>query len=260
MAKKLDPSPKVPQGEYPQLSPNPTYEDGLVDDTGIKPNGSESYNPQEKPTVFNGRVCINGKLLINGKEPLTEENELPPTTDATAGQVLKLDSNKKPKWQNDAAGMTNPMTAADDLIIGGTDGVPTRLPKGTEGQILKVGSSGLEWGAAGVELYAHSCRLVVKSGYESAEIPLSFVSTSSTHITPSTATLYHVAGVQGRRLTPYMDSPGGTEVNYIVSRVNNAGSDPALTGVTITNLATNTAEVISVANLIITYNTEPYQL
>jgi hypothetical protein len=32
--------------------------------------------------------------------------------------------------------MANPMTAAGDLIIGGTSGAPTRLPLGTDGQLL----------------------------------------------------------------------------------------------------------------------------
>lgn len=34
--------------------------------------------------------------------------------------------------------ITNPMTAQDDLIVGGSDGTPTRLAKGTGGQVLTV--------------------------------------------------------------------------------------------------------------------------
>ena len=44
-----------------------------------------------------------------------------------------------------AGGFVNPMTSAGDLIVGGTDGEATRLGIGTQGQVLKVGSSGLEW-------------------------------------------------------------------------------------------------------------------
>ncbi len=44
------------------------------------------------------------------------------------------------------SGMTNPMTAAGDIIIGGTSGAPTRLAKGTDGQVLTV--------VAGVPAYA----------------------------------------------------------------------------------------------------------
>lgn len=50
--------------------------------------------------------------------------------------------------------MSNPMTTAGDIIVGGTSGAPSRLASGTTGQILKVGSNGLEWGAeTGQALY-----------------------------------------------------------------------------------------------------------
>lgn len=38
-------------------------------------------------------------------------------------------------------GLTNPMTTLGDLIAGGTSGVPTRLPIGTDGQVLTARSS-----------------------------------------------------------------------------------------------------------------------
>lgn len=44
-----------------------------------------------------------------------------------------------------AGGFVSPMTTAGDIIVGGTDGEATRLGVGTQGQVLKVGSSGLEW-------------------------------------------------------------------------------------------------------------------
>lgn len=44
-------------------------------------------------------------------------------------------------------GMLNPMTTAGDLIVGGASGAPTRLAKGYQGQVLKVGASSLEWSA-----------------------------------------------------------------------------------------------------------------
>lgn len=45
----------------------------------------------------------------------------------------------------------NPMTAAGDLIYGGTGGAPTRLAKGTAAQVLKMnaGATAPEWGDAG---------------------------------------------------------------------------------------------------------------
>ena len=56
------------------------------------------------------------------------------------------------------AKMENPMTAAGDLIVGGTNGTPTRLPLGTAGQVPKVNAAGtgLEYGdAGGGHLYRH---------------------------------------------------------------------------------------------------------
>ncbi|MEH6483017.1 MULTISPECIES: DUF2793 domain-containing protein [Pseudomonas] len=42
-------------------------------------------------------------------------------------------------------GMTNPMTTAGDLIVGGAAGAPTRLAKGTDGQILTMVSGAEAW-------------------------------------------------------------------------------------------------------------------
>lgn len=64
---------------------------------------------------------------------------------AAQGEVLMADGSGGAEWSEIEAGMENPMTAKDDLIIGGTDGAPARLAKGTNGQVLQVGSSGLEW-------------------------------------------------------------------------------------------------------------------
>lgn len=41
--------------------------------------------------------------------------------------------------------LENPMTAAGDIIIGGTAGAATRLPKGTDGQVLKLASGAPAW-------------------------------------------------------------------------------------------------------------------
>jgi len=43
------------------------------------------------------------------------------------------------------AGMTNPMTAAGDLIIGGTAGAATRLAKGDDGKVLTLTSGAPAW-------------------------------------------------------------------------------------------------------------------
>lgn len=42
-------------------------------------------------------------------------------------------------------GMTNPMTAAGDMIVGGTNGAPEKLVKGTDGKVLKMVSGAPAW-------------------------------------------------------------------------------------------------------------------
>lgn len=50
-------------------------------------------------------------------------------------------------------GMSNPMTAAGDIIVGGTDGEPEKLVKGTDGKVLKMVSGAPAWAddAGGME-------------------------------------------------------------------------------------------------------------
>lgn len=65
----------------------------------------------------------------------------------TAGHVLKVKAGgAELEWAAENAGFANPMTAVGDLIIGDTAGAPARLPKGTQGKVLKVGATTLEWG------------------------------------------------------------------------------------------------------------------
>lgn len=60
----------------------------------------------------------------------------------TDGQVLTKQADGSIAWETPPGGMTNPMTAEGDLIVGGTvaGGVasPTRLGKGSDGQVLTV--------------------------------------------------------------------------------------------------------------------------
>lgn len=53
--------------------------------------------------------------------------------------------------------MLNPMTTAGDIIVGGTDGAPVRLPKGADGKVLGVESGTVVWvtptgGGGGLEI------------------------------------------------------------------------------------------------------------
>ena len=45
--------------------------------------------------------------------------------------------------------MTNPMTASGDIIYGGNNGAPTRLAKGTDGQVLTLSSGVPAWVSSG---------------------------------------------------------------------------------------------------------------
>lgn len=51
--KELNPSPKFPEGKYPELSPNPNFSDGLVNKTDEKPNTQIITQPkvQEKSNL-----------------------------------------------------------------------------------------------------------------------------------------------------------------------------------------------------------------
>lgn len=68
---------------------------------------------------------------------------------ADEGQILTADGGGGTTWATPPSpGMNNPMTAAGDLIVGGSYGVPARLGKGTAGQVLKMnsGATAPEWG------------------------------------------------------------------------------------------------------------------
>lgn len=61
--------------------------------------------------------------------------------DGGANQVLTNDGSGNWTWENSAAGFTNPMDSAGDLIYGGASGVATKLDSGTAGQLLVSGGA-----------------------------------------------------------------------------------------------------------------------
>ena len=71
-------------------------------------------------------------LKVNGSEP----------TGDYVGNVIDEIANS---YSPSESGMSNPMTTSGDIIVGGASGAATRLAKGSQGQVLTVGSSGLEW-------------------------------------------------------------------------------------------------------------------
>lgn len=122
---------------------------------------------------------------------------------ATSGQVLMADGNGGASWGSagGGGGMSNPMSAAGDIIVGGANGTPTRLAMGTAGQVLKVNAAGtgLEYGAGGsgggTQLYRHIIRLQCTGAIREASVNtwntttnltniyLYIINTSSTQIT-----------------------------------------------------------------------------
>lgn len=62
--------------------------------------------------------------------------------------VMKVYNATTSQWEDvGAGGLTNPMTTAGDIIYGGTSGAPTRLAKGTDGQVLTLASGVPAWAA-----------------------------------------------------------------------------------------------------------------
>lgn len=82
------------------------------------------------------------------------------STNAPSGTVLTADGNGNASWETPpASGMTNPMTTAGDVIVGGSSGTPTRLAKGTDGQVLKMVSGAPAWAndaSGGTNFYEHT--------------------------------------------------------------------------------------------------------
>ena len=67
---------------------------------------------------------------------------------ATVRQTITSDEATQGNG-NGGGGLTNPMTTAGDLIVGGVDGAPTREPVGGEGEVLAVVAGRPGWVATG---------------------------------------------------------------------------------------------------------------
>ena len=78
----------------------------------------------------------------------TAENSANKKTDLTDNSDTYYPSQKAVKTAVDGK-MTNPMTTQGDIVYGGASGAPTRLAKGTSGQVLKMnsGETAPEWGS-----------------------------------------------------------------------------------------------------------------
>jgi len=98
-----------------------------------------------------GLTLPNTRLLITGTAGAAPAT--PPAGQFTlyldaSDKLAKIDENDTVTVIEQAAGMTNPMTTAGDMIVGGASGVPGRTAVGTEGQVWSVVSGAPAWAAA----------------------------------------------------------------------------------------------------------------
>ncbi len=102
--------------------------------TGLAPDSSRVYSPE--PGYLADAGYLRGRRIA--------------ATAPTDGQVLVWDASGG-VWVPEtpaAAGMSNPMTTAGDIITGGASGTPGRLAVGAEGEVLTVVSGEPGWAAA----------------------------------------------------------------------------------------------------------------
>lgn len=102
------------------------------------------------------RIAIDAEIMlvtgVSGDDlTVTRAPEGPAATVHMDGAVVvsSLTAGALEQYVSENGGvgsMTNPMTTAGDLIVGGSSGTPTRLAKGTDGQVLKMASGAVGWG------------------------------------------------------------------------------------------------------------------
>jgi hypothetical protein len=116
-------------------------------------HGGSGTNTGAEPAL--GNPAANGDVLSSttagvrswitpaGSGALDDLTDVTITTPAD-DDVLTYNSASS-AWVNQApaSGLTNPMTTADDVIIGGTSGTPARLAKGGNNTVLGVDGSGV---------------------------------------------------------------------------------------------------------------------
>ena len=178
-----------PQGvQGPQGLQGPQGEKGETGATGAQ--GEQGVQGPQGPQGVQGPAGQNGVGVIAG---------------GTTGQVLAKKSNTDydTEWQTpSSSGMTNPMTAQGDIIIAGAGGTPTRLAKGTAGQVLTMnsGATAPEWqtpsgsgggGGGGTPLYVHHIRIQGSSASIYAYLR---VISNSNIVANSIAALMHLFG------------------------------------------------------------------
>lgn len=131
---------------------SPTLHTGTLglwyaDDTGVLSAWDGSVWADVSPGG-GGVVSVNGQTgtVSLALEDLDDVDAAAPTD----GYALTW-NNSAGKWEPAApsGGMSNPMTTAGDIIIGGTSGAPQRLAAGTDTYVLTMVSGAPAWAAGG---------------------------------------------------------------------------------------------------------------
>src|SRR5690606_29522286 len=79
-------------------------------------------------------------ILVDATDPANPEVSVDFGT--TSGTVCEGDDSR---LSDARAWIDYPLTTAEDLLVGGTSGAPSRLPVGSEGQVLTVSSGAVAW-------------------------------------------------------------------------------------------------------------------
>ena len=99
----------------------------------LRMNGKYGIN-----TMPDSAFHVVGNSWLNGKLRITDGTQ-------SNGYVLTSDASGNATWQAASGGMTNPMTTAGDLILGGASGTPTRLAIGTSNYVLTSNGTTASW-------------------------------------------------------------------------------------------------------------------
>ena len=135
---------------------------------------------------------------------------------------MLISNGTKGVWSA-APWMTNPMTAANDLIVGGTSGAATRLGKGSNGQFLGINASGnIAWLAEPHTGTVTSVTLTQGTGITISDSGTAITTSGSRTISLNIASTTALGGVkvgEGLSITAAgvlaIDSTGADEGEYL---------------------------------------------
>ena len=128
----------------------------------VDSNGRASVNVPWSDTTYTAGTGINissGSISVDsstvamqsdlpvGTEEVNFNDNSTTATSATLENIVVGNSSDGYTRYSVVSGMSNPMTTAGDIIYGGSSGTPTRLAKGTAGQVLTMnsGATAPEW-------------------------------------------------------------------------------------------------------------------